>query len=246
LWQLTSTVQGRAREDVGLVEVLEALFPCGSVTGAPKLSTMALIAELEDAPRGAYCGALGWIAPGPRARFNVAIRTVTIDAADGSAVYGAGGGVTWASTAEAEYEELLVKAAVLPTGTREPFAPLETVAVQGEGARNLAAQLERLLDPAAHCGTPVARDGTGAGPRARGCGRARVSRAPCWGRPRSRGGWRGTSRRIGGGCSTRRRTSGARSSGTGSRRWCVPRSPRPAPLPCCCGSRCGAMDPSRS
>src|SRR5699024_5291747 len=111
LWQRTSTVQGRLREDVGLVEVLEALFPCGSITGAPKLSTMALIAELEDAPRGAYCGALGWIAPGPRARFNVAIRTVTIDTADGSAVYGAGGGVTWASTAKAEYEELLVKAA---------------------------------------------------------------------------------------------------------------------------------------
>ena len=166
LWQLTSTVQGRAREDVGLVEVLEALFPCGSITGAPKLSTMALIAELEDAPRGAYCGALGWIAPGPRARFNVAIRTVTIDAADGSAVYGAGGGVTWASTAEAEYEELLVKAAVLPTGTREPFALLETFAVQGGVARNLAAHRERLLDSAAHFGIPVERDGLEAAVRA--------------------------------------------------------------------------------
>src|SRR5699024_7258954 len=117
------------------------------------------IAELEDAPRGAYCGALGWIAPGPRARFNVAIRTVTIDAADGSAVYGAGGGVTWASTAEAEYEELLVKAAVLPTGTREPFALLETLTVQGEVARNLAAHRERMLDSAAHFGIPVERDG---------------------------------------------------------------------------------------
>ena len=166
LWQLTSTVQGRAREDVGLVEVLEALFPCGSITGAPKLSTMALIAELEDAPRGAYCGALGWIAPGPRARFNVAIRTVTIDAADGSAVYGAGGGVTWASTAEAEYEELLVKAAVLPTGTREPFALLETFAVEGGVARNLAAHRERLLDSAAHFGIPVERDGLEAAVRA--------------------------------------------------------------------------------
>ena len=158
LWQLTSTVQGRPRDDVGLVEVLEALFPCGSITGAPKLSTMALIAELEDAPRGAYCGALGWIAPGPRARFNVAIRTVTIDSADGSAVYGAGGGVTWASTAEAEYEELLVKAAVLPTGTREPFALLETFAVEGGVARNLAAHLERLLDSAALVRIPVDRE----------------------------------------------------------------------------------------
>lgn len=158
LWQLTSTVQGRPRDDVGLVEVLEALFPCGSITGAPKLSTMALIAELEDAPRGAYCGALGWIAPGPRARFNVAIRTVSIDSDDGSAVYGAGGGVTWASTAEAEYEELLVKAAVLPTGTREPFALLETFAVEGGVARNLAAHLERLLDSAALVRIPVDRE----------------------------------------------------------------------------------------
>ncbi|MDN5900629.1 MAG: chorismate-binding protein, partial [Brachybacterium sp.] len=104
LWQLTSSVQGRPRPGTGLVQMLEALFPCGSITGAPKLSTMGLIAELEDAPRGAYCGALGYLAPGPvpRARFNVAIRTVVIDGADGSAVYGAGGGVTWASTAEGE------------------------------------------------------------------------------------------------------------------------------------------------
>src|SRR5699024_3987225 len=80
------------------------------------------------------------------------------DSADGSAVYGAGGGVTWASTAEAEYEELLIKAAVLPTGTREPFALLETFAVEGGVARNLAAHLERLLDSAAHVGIPAERE----------------------------------------------------------------------------------------
>src|SRR5699024_10301646 len=136
LWQLTSPVQGRAREDVRLVEVLEALFPCGSITGAPKLSTMALIAEREAAPRGADCGARGWIAPGPLVRLKGAVGTVRIDAADGSAVEGAGGGVTWASPAEAEYEELLVKAAVRPTGTREPCALLEPFAVQGEVGRN--------------------------------------------------------------------------------------------------------------
>ena len=157
LWQLTSRIQGRPRPETGLVEVLEALFPCGSITGAPKLSTMALIAELEDAPRGAYCGALGYLAPGPapRARFNVAIRTVVIDGADGSAVYGAGGGITWGSTAAAEYDELLVKSAVLPTEEQEPFALLETFAVTGGEARNLEAHLARMLDSAEHFGIPV-------------------------------------------------------------------------------------------
>lgn len=160
LWQLTSSVQGVPRRGATLVEVLEALFPCGSITGAPKLSTMALLAELEDAPRGAYCGAIGYLAPGPRprTRFNVAIRTVVIDTADGSAVYGAGGGVTWASTAAGEYEELLVKAAVLPTGTREPFALLETFAVVAGAARNLPAHLDRLLGSAAHFGIPAERE----------------------------------------------------------------------------------------
>lgn len=160
VWQLTSRIQGRMREEVGLVEVFEALFPCGSITGAPKLSTMGLIAELEDAPRGAYCGAIGYLAPGPspRARFSVAIRTVVIDGADGSAVYGAGGGVTWASTAADEYEELLVKAAVLPTGTREPFALLETLAVLDGVAQHLGQHLERMLGSAAHFGIPARRE----------------------------------------------------------------------------------------
>lgn len=159
LWQLTSRIQGRPRPKVGLVEVFEALFPCGSITGAPKLSTMALIAELEDAPRGAYCGAIGYLAPGPApsAHFNVAIRTVVIDPADGSAVYGAGGGITWASTAAAEYDELLVKAAVLPTGRREPFALLETLAVHGGQTQHLEAHLERMLASAEHCGIPARR-----------------------------------------------------------------------------------------
>lgn len=157
LWQLTSTVQGRPREGADLVQVLEALFPCGSITGAPKLSTMALIAELEDSPRGVYCGAVGYLAPGTRlrARFNVAIRTVLVDAADGTAVYGAGGGVTWASTPEGEYDELLVKAAVLPTGSTEPFALLETFAVVDGVAGNLERHLERMRASAAELGIPL-------------------------------------------------------------------------------------------
>ncbi|MGO1198629.1 MAG: aminodeoxychorismate synthase component I [Dermabacteraceae bacterium] len=160
LWQLTSRIQGRARPEVGFARVFEALFPCGSITGAPKLSTMELIAELEDAPRGVYCGAIGYFAPGsaPRARFSVAIRTVVIDGADGYAVYGAGGGITWASTPADEYDELLVKAAVLPTGKHEPFALLETLAVHGGQAQHLGEHLERMLDSAAHFGIPARRE----------------------------------------------------------------------------------------
>lgn len=114
LFQLTSTVRARLREDVGLPEILQALFPCGSITGAPKLSSMALLRDLEDAPRGVYCGAIGFLPPGGTAgSFSVAIRTILVDTATGAASYGVGGGVTWASTADGEFEELRAKARVL-------------------------------------------------------------------------------------------------------------------------------------
>jgi len=93
----------------------------------------------------------------PQASFNVAIRTVVIDGADGSAVYGAGGGITWDSTPAGEYEELLVKTAVLPTGTRDPFALLETLAVVGGAARHVEAHAERMQTSAAHFGIPLER-----------------------------------------------------------------------------------------
>jgi para-aminobenzoate synthetase/4-amino-4-deoxychorismate lyase len=82
-WQMSSTVQCVTRPEVGLAGVFGALFPCGSVTGAPKVAAMAAIAALEDAPRGAYCGAIGLIRPGGHATFNVGIRTVTIDRSAG-------------------------------------------------------------------------------------------------------------------------------------------------------------------
>ncbi|MCJ7724866.1 MAG: chorismate-binding protein, partial [Acidimicrobiia bacterium] len=78
VWQMTSTITSRIRPDVEIVDVFRALFPCGSVTGAPKPRTMEIIADLEDAPRGVYCGAIGFIEPGGgRAVFSVPIRTVT-------------------------------------------------------------------------------------------------------------------------------------------------------------------------
>jgi para-aminobenzoate synthetase/4-amino-4-deoxychorismate lyase len=117
VWQLTSDVTARPRADVGLVDIFGALFPSGSVTGAPKQRTMELIRELEGGPRGVYCGAIGVVAPAGhpwRARFSVAIRTVTVDRATGTAVFGTGGGITWSSDPVAEHAELLAKAAFLP------------------------------------------------------------------------------------------------------------------------------------
>lgn len=115
VWQLTSTVTGRTLPDTGLPELFSGLFPCGSITGAPKASTMDLIAELEDAPRGVYCGAVGYLAPGarPRTVFSVAIRSVVADLVAGTAEYGVGGGITWSSTAADEYGELLAKSRIL-------------------------------------------------------------------------------------------------------------------------------------
>jgi para-aminobenzoate synthetase/4-amino-4-deoxychorismate lyase len=159
VWQLTSTVDATLRPNVSIVDVFRALFPCGSVTGAPKVSTMAIIAELEDRPRGVYCGTVGYLAPpsaaGPRARFNVAIRTVVTDARSGRALYGTGGGITWDSEAAAEYDETVAKARVL-TARRPAFRLLETLAhVPGEGFRRLEEHLDRVRSSAAYFGIPL-------------------------------------------------------------------------------------------
>ena len=114
--QLTSDITATLRPDVGLLDLFTALFPCGSVTGAPKPSTMALIAELEQSPRGLYCGAIGVVAPPGarrRASFSVAIRTAVIDRRTGLGTYGTGSGITWPSQAAAEHAELATKAEVL-------------------------------------------------------------------------------------------------------------------------------------
>ena len=151
VWQMTSEVSARVAPGTGLVDLFRALFPCGSVTGAPKRRTMQLIQELEPTPRGIYCGAVGLVAPPSapfRARFSVAIRTAVVDRASGAAVYGAGGGITWGSQAAAERAELLAKAAVLDHDVTE-HRLLETLAfVPGAGLRNLDRHLARLADSA--------------------------------------------------------------------------------------------------
>ncbi len=109
VWQMTSTVRCRTGAEVGLPEVFGALFPCGSVTGAPKVAAMRTIAALEPGPRGVYCGAVGLLRPGGHATFNVAIRTVAVDAPAGHAECGIGSGITYDSTAAGEWAEWIAK-----------------------------------------------------------------------------------------------------------------------------------------
>ncbi|KXT59047.1 Para-aminobenzoate synthase, aminase component / Aminodeoxychorismate lyase [Streptococcus oralis] len=111
VWQMTSTIKSQLREDVDLVAIFRSLFPCGSITGAPKIATMKIIKDLEPQPRGVYCGTIGLLLPNGRRIFNVAIRTIQLH--QGKAIYGVGGGITWDSTWESEYREVHQKAAVL-------------------------------------------------------------------------------------------------------------------------------------
>ena len=110
--QMTSGVQARLLDGIGLPELFGSLFPCGSVTGAPKIRAMEIIRELEDTPRGAYCGSIGAIRPDGSAQFSVAIRTVVLSS-DGTFVFNVGSGVVFDSDAQAEYEECLLKARFL-------------------------------------------------------------------------------------------------------------------------------------
>lgn len=107
--QMVSHVQAKLLPGLSIRDIFAALFPCGSITGAPKMSAMQILHELEDAPRDAYCGAIGMISPTGGMRFSVAIRTISLFEG-GKAIFNVGGGIVFDSTAEAEYEECLLKA----------------------------------------------------------------------------------------------------------------------------------------
>jgi para-aminobenzoate synthetase / 4-amino-4-deoxychorismate lyase len=109
--QMTSTVSARVK--VSIIEAFRALFPCASITGAPKVKTMEIIRQLESEPRGIYTGTIGHISPNGDGHFNVAIRTVVVDTHDQCAEYGTGGGIVWESNADEEYQECLTKAGIL-------------------------------------------------------------------------------------------------------------------------------------
>src|ERR1035438_9221092 len=142
IWQMTSTVE--ARTQAGLGEIFRALFPPASVTGAPKVRTMQIIAGLETLPRRIYTGTVGFFAPGRRAQFNVAIRTLLANRRTGCAEYGVGSGITWGSDPEAEWEECRAKARVLSAPV-VAFSLLETMRwTPEEGYFLLERHLERL------------------------------------------------------------------------------------------------------
>ena len=163
--QMTSTVEATLREGVTFAALLRALFPCGSITGAPKHRTMQLIARIENTPRGLYTGAIGWLdAPAHDAAcgdfcLSVAIRTMTLDAAEGDArggirrgTLGIGSGIVIDSDVDDEFDECLIKAKFLTT--LDPgFALLETLyATRDAGIRNAQAHLARLRASAEHFG----------------------------------------------------------------------------------------------
>ena len=146
--QMTSTVTARISPETGVIEILRALFPCGSVTGAPKRRTMEMIAELETSPRGVYCGAIGYISPGREAVFNVGIRTAVIKTATGDGEIGIGSGITWDSNPEEEYRECLAKSAFLTRGNSE-FQLIESIRHDRDGYLLLERHLGRLAASAA-------------------------------------------------------------------------------------------------
>ncbi|HEY6628609.1 MAG TPA: chorismate-binding protein, partial [Acidimicrobiia bacterium] len=153
LWQMTSTITARMPADLGLGGLFTGIFPSASVTGAPKVSTMGIIADLEPDARGVYCGAIGYLEPGgERAEFSVAIRTGVVS--DGRFTYHVGGGITYDSLAGAEYDECLWKALVV---TEPPDTPdlLETMRYEpGEGIPLLERHVARLAASAAYWGIP--------------------------------------------------------------------------------------------
>ena len=159
VWQMTSTVE--ARTTASLSETMRALFPCASVTGAPKVRAMQIVRALEPDPRGLYTGAIGYWSPAAgsekrRAEFNVAIRTAVIGLEQPDSIeYGVGGGIVWDSDPDGEYEECLAKARVLSAPPRQPFRMLETMLWTSQaGYALLDRHLRRMADSAAYFSFP--------------------------------------------------------------------------------------------
>ncbi len=147
LHTMVSTVRAQLRERISVGEIVRALFPCGSVTGTPKIRAMEVIHEMEDSPRGIYCGAIGVFAPDGSADFNVAIRTLTVS--KGRGVLGIGGAVVHDSRASSEYDECLLKARYYDSA-RKPLELVETLRYSpDEGFVRIGLHLSRMEQSAA-------------------------------------------------------------------------------------------------
>ena len=158
LWQLTSTIEAEVPRSTTLSDVFGALFPCGSITGAPKIRTMEIIASLEGDPRGLYTGSLGFVSPGGDSVFNVAIRTLVVDRASDTSTLGVGAGITWDSQPREEYEESLLKSAFVGSSSThilgDGAAPslVETMRLSGGRLRRLDRHLARMTSSATFFG----------------------------------------------------------------------------------------------
>ena len=125
VWQMTSSVESETTASI--TEIFQALYPCASVTGAPKIASMDIISRIEELPREIYTGAIGYIAPNREAEFSVPIRTVVSDKNKNCAVYGTGGGIVWDSVWESEWDECLTKSKVLSVKDSSDFELFETM-----------------------------------------------------------------------------------------------------------------------
>ena len=149
--QLVSTVTAQLEPGRDAIDLLQALFPCGSITGAPKIRAMEIIAESEIAPRGVYCGAIGRIGAGGDAAFNVAIRTLVMRDGDDMARLGLGSGIVADSRAADEWRECLAKGAFV--ASTEKFDLIETMRHDvHDGIVDLDRHMERLRRSAAALG----------------------------------------------------------------------------------------------
>ncbi|MFT3757899.1 chorismate-binding protein [Thauera sp.] len=159
VWQMTSDVVARTRTGTRLADVFAALFPCGSVTGAPKVEAMHMIRALEDGPRGVYCGAVGVVRPhvspdgrhGIAATFNVPIRSIELKGSD--ARCGIGSGIVWGAGARDEWAEWAAKRAFVERASA-PFDLLETLGLHDGELRHRSEHLARMRTAAAHFGHP--------------------------------------------------------------------------------------------
>lgn len=148
VWQMTSTVTAKTSPETSLTNVFKALFPCGSITGAPKARTMEIISQLEDSARGVYCGAIGFLEPNGNAIFNVPIRTISIT--NNNATYGVGGGIVWDSDAESEFSEIQAKSAILKNPTS--FSLIECLRIENRALSRIEFHLARLEQSADYFG----------------------------------------------------------------------------------------------
>lgn len=155
LFQMTSTIESTLLHNVSYYKIFKALFPSGSVTGAPKIRAMQIIHGLEKSPREIYTGAIGFIAPNEEAVFNVAIRTIVVSNSDG--VLGTGGGIVWDSDPKSEYEECLLKAKFLLSEHLDEFVLIETI-LWKHGYQLLDKHLKRLEESAKYFCYPYAID----------------------------------------------------------------------------------------